>query len=180
MTFEDAIKNKPKAVPVLYLDLDGTVRKGFDELGKFVKNADDVFVFPEVPDIINKYRAKGYRVVAITNQGGFALGHITRQDLRSQIEETQRQCKYLFDKMLACTHHPDAKEEEFAICFCRKPRIGLVVNACSALNEMYRNEYYPPHMALFVGDREEDKGCAENANIKFMDAKEWRSKGGHW
>lgn len=179
MTFKQTVQ-KSKAVPVLYLDLDGTVRKGFDELGKFVKNADDVFVFPEVPDIIDKYRAKGYRVVAITNQGGFALNYFTEADLKSQIEETQRQCKYRFDKMMACIHHPDAINEEYAICFCRKPRIGLVVYAVTELSKTYPNEYYPPHMALFVGDREEDKECADNANIKFMDAKEWRNNGGHW
>jgi hypothetical protein len=39
-----------KAVPVLYLDLDGTVRKGKDELGRFVNGPDDVELFPEVPD----------------------------------------------------------------------------------------------------------------------------------
>ena len=48
------------------------------------------------------------------------------------------------------------------------------------LHREHPNEYYPPHMALFVGDREEDKQCAENANIPFMDAKEWREKGGHF
>jgi hypothetical protein len=30
-----------KPTPVLYLDLDGTVRKGYDELGKFVNSAAD-------------------------------------------------------------------------------------------------------------------------------------------
>ena len=36
-----------KAVPVLYLDMDGTVRKGKDELGRFVNGPEDVEVFPE-------------------------------------------------------------------------------------------------------------------------------------
>ena len=117
---KDLTRHSMKPKPVLYLDLDGTVRKGFDELGKFVNNASDVSVFPEVPDIIEKYREKGYRIVAITNQGGVALGHISLKDLRSQIEETQRQCKYKFDKMLACQHHPDADDKEMAICFLQK------------------------------------------------------------
>jgi D-glycero-D-manno-heptose 1,7-bisphosphate phosphatase len=36
------------AVPVLYLDLDGTVRQGKDDtLGRFVNGPEDVVVFPE-------------------------------------------------------------------------------------------------------------------------------------
>jgi len=37
-----------RRVPVLYLDLDGTVRHGKTELGRFVNHASDVVVFPEV------------------------------------------------------------------------------------------------------------------------------------
>jgi phosphoglycolate phosphatase-like HAD superfamily hydrolase len=37
------------------------------------------------------------------------------------------------------------------------------------------DECYPPHLALFVGDRPEDKECAKAANIKFMETKKWRS-----
>jgi histidinol phosphatase-like enzyme len=73
-----------------------------------------------------------------------------------------------------CQHHPDAKDPEYAVCWCRKPRIGNVVLAARELCEQYPDEYYPPHLALFVGDRPEDQGCADNAGIRFMDAKEWR------
>lgn len=34
-----------KSYRVLYLDLDGTVRHGFDELGRFVNKPEDVTVF---------------------------------------------------------------------------------------------------------------------------------------
>jgi D-glycero-D-manno-heptose 1,7-bisphosphate phosphatase len=43
-----------KPTPVLYLDLDGTVRKGYDELGRFVNTKEDVEVFPEVPAILER------------------------------------------------------------------------------------------------------------------------------
>lgn len=68
---------------------------------------------------------------------------------------------------------PDAKEQEMAVCWCRKPRIGNIVEAAVAMGKMYP-EYYPPHMALFVGDRDEDRQCSENAGIRFMLASEWR------
>lgn len=166
-----------KPTKVLYLDLDGTVRKGYDELGKFVNGPDDVEVFEEVPALLQKYKDKGYRIVGITNQGGVALKHLSFKDMEQAVFVTQKQCNGLFDKIMACIHHPDAKKPEMAICWCRKPRIGSIIEATVALGEMY-DEYYPPHMALFVGDRPEDEECAANANIKFMAAADWRKKKG--
>ena len=162
-----------KATPVLYLDLDGTVRKGFDELGRFVNKKEDVEVFVGVVDLMRKYKEKGWRIVGITNQGGVATGQLSYEDMTAAIVETNNQTEKLFDKVMVCVHHPDAKEKEMSVCWCRKPRIGNVVIAAQELGKMY-DEYYPPHLALFVGDRPEDKECAENAGISFMDAKEWR------
>lgn len=162
---------------VLYLDLDGTVRKGFDELGRFVNSVKDVEVFTEVPQLIKTYKEKGWRIVAISNQGGVALGHMTYEDCLKAMMETNRQCFNLFDKILYCIHHPDAKIKEMAVCWCRKPAIGLIVEAAVEMGSA-TDEYYPPHLSLFVGDRPEDKECARNASIKFMDAKEWRKTTG--
>lgn len=164
-----------KATKVLYLDLDGTVRKGYDEIGKFVNKAEDVEIFEGVPALIQQYKQNGYRIVGITNQGGVSLGHVTFRDMQDAIIRTNELCGNSFDKIMVCIHHPDAKELEYAVCWCRKPRIGNIVEAAIMLERQY-DEYYPPHLALFVGDRPEDKECAENANITFMDAKEWRAQ----
>ena len=101
------------------------------------------------------------------------MGFMSYETLRETLMETQRQTGNAFDNIMVCVHHPDAKEKEMAVCWCRKPRIGLIVEAAIKLGKVY-NEYYPPHMALFVGDRPEDRECASNAGIAFMDAKEWR------
>lgn len=162
-----------KATKVLYLDLDGTVRRGFDELGRFVNKKEDVEVFDGVVDLMRKYKEKGWRIVGVTNQGGVATGQLSYEDMAAAIIETNRQTEQLFDKIMVCVHHPDAREKEMAVCWCRKPRIGNVVLAAHELGKVY-DEYYPPHLALFIGDRPEDKQCAENAGIPFMDAKEWR------
>jgi len=174
---EEWIKRGSQATPVLYLDLDDTVRKGKATLGRFVNKAADVEVFPEVPEILAAYKRAGWRIVAISNQGGVALGLLSMEDCAAAMMETQRQCRGAFDKMLFCTHHPDAKDPEYAVCWCRKPRIGLILEACHALSAQF-NEYYPPHLALLVGDRAEDQQCAENANVWFVDAAQWR--GGRW
>ena len=163
-----------KPVPVLYLDIDGTVRHGKDELGYFVSKPSEVVIFPEAKKLILKAKAEGWRIVGISNQGGIALGLANLVDIEASMIETYNQCDGAFDKIAFCQHHPNATNPEYAVCWCRKPRAGLVIETALELARMH-NEFYPPHMALFVGDRPEDKECAEACNIKFMDAKEWRS-----
>lgn len=163
-----------KTVPVLYLDLDGTVRKGKDELGRFVNGPDDVELFPEVPDLLATYKDLGWRITGCSNQGGIALGHMTMKLCLASMAKTQKLSGNAFDKILWCSHHPDATDPEMAVCWCRKPKAGLVIEGALSLKEMHANEIYPPHLGLFVGDRPEDEGCANNAGLRFMPADAWR------
>jgi D-glycero-D-manno-heptose 1,7-bisphosphate phosphatase len=163
-----------RRVPVLYLDLDGTVRWGKDELGHFGRSVEDVRVFPEVPPLLARYKELGWRIIAVSNQGGVALGHLTKDECAAMMMETHKQSGAAFDKVMWCAHHPDAKDPEMAVCWCRKPRPGLIILGAHALVAQYPLEMYPPHLGLMVGDREEDKGAAENAGLPFMDAVAWR------
>ena len=164
-----------RAVPVLYLDMDGTVRKGKDELGRFVNGPADVEVFPEAVERIRKWKQGGGRVAGVSNQGGVALGIVTYKLVAAAMAETQRQCDGLFDVISFCVHHPAAQHPEMARCWCRKPSAGAVVEAAHGLADRYPGEFYPPYMALFVGDRPEDQECASSAGMDFMWADVWRS-----
>jgi len=165
-----------KAVPVLYLDLDGTVRQGKDDaLGRFVNGPEDVVVFPEAVEMMRRWKAGGGRIIGVSNQGGVSLGIVSYEKVAAAIRETHRQCGELFDKIAFCIHHPDAKTPEFARCWCRKPKPGLIIESaldCAA----HFGEYYPPYMGLMVGDRDEDRLCAENAGLDFQWAAEWRAQ----
>lgn len=164
---------KEKSTKLLVLDLDGTVRKGFDELGKWVNGPSDVEVFPEAVVMMRRWKEGGGRIVALSNQGRIALGHVAIDDVAAAMVETQRQCGGMFDRIVFCCHHPDAADPEMARCWCRKPAIGGLVGAGLDLSRQF-GEMYPPHLALFVGDRPEDEECARNCSIDFMHAAEWR------
>lgn len=166
-------KTNEKMVPVLYCDIDGTIRWGKDELGRFVNTVEDVRVFDGVADLLWGYKKLGWRIIGVSNQGGIALGHMTTADCVKAMAETQVQTNFAFDKLVWCSHHPDAKDPEMAVCWCRKPKAGLVIEAALALAEKTR-ELYPPHLGLFVGDRFEDNECAKNAGLQFMNARDWR------
>lgn len=164
------------AKSVLYIDLDGTVRHGKEELGRFVNHPDDVKLFDGVKDRLWRYKRAGWRIIAVTNQGGVSLGLAKEELVTRALAETHKQSGKAFDRMHMCIHHPDAKNPEYAVCWCRKPRIGGLVLAAQSLADQH-DEYYPPHLALFVGDRPEDQQCADNAGIPFMWAAEWRERG---
>lgn len=164
-----------KRVPLLALDLDGTVRQGKDDaLGKFVNGPEDVVVFPEAVALMLKWKQAGGRIISVSNQGGIALGLVSYEKVAAAMIETHKQCRMLFDKVAWCMHHPNADDPEMARCWCRKPSPGLLIE--TALDLAHANdEMYPPHMGLFVGDRPEDEECARLAGFPFMWAEEWRA-----
>jgi D-glycero-D-manno-heptose 1,7-bisphosphate phosphatase len=165
------------AVPLLVLDLDGTVRQGKDDaLGRFVNGPEDVVVFPEAVEMMRRWKAAGGRIMALSNQGGVSLGIVSYEKVAAAMVETQRQCEGLFDKIVFCIHHPDASSPEFSRCWCRKPRIGGLCDGSLDIAHKF-HEMYPPYMALFVGDRPEDQECAANANFDFEWAANWRARG---
>lgn len=179
--FDDPIGLGPvpdeKATALLVLDLDGTVRHGKEELGRFVNCAADVVVFPEAITQMKRWRAKGGRIIAVSNQGGIALGHMTFTECANAMMRTQQLAGRLFDKIAFCIHHPQALDPEYARCWCRKPSPGLLIETAIQLAaDTGHKEFYPPYLGLFVGDREEDQECARLAGFDFKWAAEWRAE----
>lgn len=162
-------------VGVLYLDLDGTVRHGYDELGRFVNGPDDVIIFPEAITMMRRWRDSGGRIVGVSNQGGIALGHVSLDDVRAGIRATWHATQGLFDHIGICPHHPSAPNPANARCWCRKPRPGLLIQSADILTHRY-GETYPVDLALMVGDRDEDAQAAHNADIDFHWAHDWRGR----
>lgn len=171
---ELSIRTGEMMVPVLYCDLDGTVRKGKDELGRFVNEPEDVELFDGVAELLQGYKNLGWRIISVSNQGGIALGHMTVETCMLAMVETQKQTNGMFDKMAWCPHFPTASIPEMAVCWCRKPRPGMIIESAMHLSE-HTGEIYPPHLGLMVGDRPEDEQCAENAGLNFVSAAEWRT-----
>lgn len=162
-----------KPVPLLFLDIDSTVRKGFDEVGHFINKPSDVEVFPEAVEQMRRWRRDGGRIVGISNQGGIAQGKVSEAMVALTMLETRAQCASMFDEVLWCPHYPDFTGP----CWCRKPDIGNLIIAERRLQIQHPHEEYPHGSMLFVGDRPEDEKCAERAGIAFKWANIWRMQG---
>jgi len=179
---ESAIRAvQPKPTPILFLDLDGTVRLGMAELGRFVNDPTDVEIFPGVIELLQQYKGRGWRICGVSNQGGIALHHVSIGQVSRAMAETNRLCANLFDRMIWCEHHPEAQRDtqaetlEASRCWCRKPAAGMLFACIHSLSEQYTNEFYRPYACLMVGDLPEDQQCAINANIPFQWAVDWRA-----
>lgn len=173
VAIEAKVQEFSEIIKVLYLDLDGTVRKGYDELGRFVNGPEDVEIFPEALAAMREYKHAGWKIAAVTNQGGIALGHLSIDAAVATCKRTYDLCDRLFDKIAMCRHHPAADDPLMASCWCRKPKIGMLINCAEGFAG--HGGMCPPSAALMVGDREEDKQCAENAGVRFLWAKDWRA-----
>ena len=120
-----------KAVPVLYLDIDGTVRQGKDDaLGRFVNGPEDVVVFPEAVEMMRRGRraAAGSRPSATRAASRSALVSYAKV-ASAMAQDARGQCGGLFDLICFCVHHPKAEHPEMARCWCRKPSAGLIIEA---------------------------------------------------
>lgn len=160
-------------VPVLFLDIDGTVRHGKDELGRFVNKPQDVVVFPEAVARMNHWRDQGGRIIGVTNQAGVALGHLDFDTMIATLKETDLHVGKLFDNIEYCTHSPDEG------CWCRKPNPGMIISGLHVLERASWSrdlaERYPRDLMLMVGDRPEDEQAAAAAGVRFMWAADWRA-----
>lgn len=160
--------------PALCLDLDGTVRRSKSDPEGFIKGVADIEIFPEMKKILPLYKQNGWLILGISNQAGVAWGHKTPQQNDSEIVATQSLTGNVFDVIKCCYHMKGAPHETYGFrSLLRKPDIGML--ALLELECFQHGRMVDWDNSIFVGDREEDKGCAENAGIKFIWANEFRS-----
>lgn len=139
--------------PNLFLDLDGTVRKGLEELGRFVNGPEDVDVYEPVRKSLIHYQ-ETHNVIGVTNQLGIALGHTTAEKVIAAAIETDRQCQNAFNAILIAP-----ADDQY-----RKPNPGMLLHFGITPND------------LMIGDRVEDILVARNAKVEFKGALEWRNE----
>lgn len=162
--------------PVLWLDLDGTIRK--PKSGKqFSESKTDYILFDGVESRIWEYRSNGFIIVGITNQGGVAHGFKSVSEVEFENEFLRKLfVKDPFHIIKACLHEPSGKIFPFnRKSLFRKPNIGmLALVEYELFNQGYLIDW---KKSLFVGDRQEDQDCAKNAEIHFVWANLWRGEG---
>jgi len=155
-----------KLMPVLCMDLDGTVRRS--KSGKiFIEGPNDIELMPGIEKILWRYREMGFVIVGVSNQGGVAHGFKTCQDIQDELDATIILFNLNpFTVVKCCMNDRKGNTPPYYFrSFCRKPDIGMLV---LIEGELWENGIISDwDNALLVGDRPEDEECAKRAGIKF-------------
>lgn len=128
----------------VFLDRDGVLNKS---LGRRPPNSPaELEMLPGAAAAVKRLNDAGFKVFVVTNQGGVALGYMTREQLdavhQKLREEVAREGGIIHD-IAACTHRPWAR------CSCRKPQPGLLL-------QLARKHKIDLAQSFMVGDREVD------------------------
>ena len=127
--------------PAVFLDRDGTLL----EERSYLADPDAVVLVPGTVEALRELRALGFRLVTVTNQSGIARGLYTEADYRAvaaRLNEILEQEGAPVDDTRYCPHHPEITGP----CSCRKPSLGMYLEAADALGLDLRASYY-------VGDK---------------------------
>ena len=149
----------------IFLDRDGTI----NQYVGFLRNIDDFALLPGVGEAIARINRSAYLTVVATNQPVIARGEATFEqveEIHKKMEtELGKEGAYL-DDVFFCPHHPhkgyDGEVPELKIdCDCRKPKIGMLLQAAEKYNIDLRASWY-------VGDTTVDIQTGKNAGMKTI------------
>ena len=135
----------------LFLDKDGVINvdKGVNGI------IEEPELFPGIGSIIAHCRKKGFQIVVVTNIPAVARGIVSEQRLgaifaafKDKLIIQNRDA--IIDSIYYCPHHPNANLQQYRVsCNCRKPKPGMILQACADLN-------IDPRKSYMVGDRISD------------------------
>ena len=118
----------------LFIDRDGTINRDCP----YCQDISQLFIYPDIPEIISEFRKKGYLAIVISNQSGIGRGYFTKDECDRFNEEIKMRLSAMgakIDAFYYCPHRPDEN------CRCRKPGTGLVEKATSDLNIDVKNSF---------------------------------------
>lgn len=156
------LKNKQKAI---FFDRDGVINKEVN----FLYKSEQLKLIFAVGKAIKQLNSSDYLVVIATNQPVVARGLCTEEDIREIHKKLEtllgRQGAYI-DRIYYCPHHPDKgypeENKKYKIkCNCRKPEIGMLLQAEKDLNISKENSF-------IIGDTTTDIKTGKNYGIQTI------------
>lgn len=157
--------NLEHAQMAVFVDRDGTINRK----AGFLTKAEEFDLIDGVAEAIAKLNRSDYRTVVITNQPVLARGECTPEELariHARMDTLLAEKGAYVDRLYFCPHHPDSGFEgevkELKIkCDCRKPQIGLILQAQNDLNVDLERSW-------MVGDTTADLLTAKNAGLRSI------------
>lgn len=134
--------------PAVFIDRDGTVIREVD----YLSSVDGLEVFDFAHEALAMLREKGFSIIVISNQSGIGRGMFDESALHTIHNALNLQLGNLIDAFYFCPHLPEDA------CDCRKPAIGLVLQAFEDFAIDLPNSW-------MVGDKRSDIELGFNAGV---------------
>jgi len=139
----------------IFLDRDGVLNK---DRSDYVKNIDELEIFPFIGKCIKQINENGFLVIVITNQSAIGRKLITDNDVENIhkfIQQYLKEHNAKIDAFYYCPHHPTDN------CDCRKPEPGLLIKASRDFSIDLKNSW-------MIGDHDRDVESGLNAGCKSI------------
>lgn len=160
-----ASRNLSHPQKAIFLDRDGVL----NVFGNFVTHHDMLKLKPDAGPALKRINESQYLAICITNQPVVARGETSLEMLREihfKLEDLLGEQGAYLNDLYFCPHHPDAgypgEVPELKIdCDCRKPKIGMLLQA-------KRDYNIDLSASWFVGDTHQDVQTGINAGCRTI------------
>ncbi len=150
------MNGKQNRKPAIFLDRDGVLT---EEKG-YISSVANLSIFTYSRECISRIHDKGYYAIVITNQSGIARGLFTEADLLEMNRYLKEQTGV--DAIFYCPHHEKGNVSRYSVeCNCRKPKTGMIEQACKAY-------FIDLERSYMVGDRASDILTGQAAELKTV------------
>ncbi|MBL9084342.1 MAG: HAD family hydrolase [Planctomycetales bacterium] len=149
----------------VFLDRDGVL---IEDVGLLTEHS-AVRVLPGVAQTLGALRARGYKLVVVSNQTVIARGLATEggvadvhRKLQADLNADAPSTVPEIDAWYFCPHHPHANVAEYRKdCECRKPKPGMLIDAASRLGIDLKQ-------SVMIGDRLTDVAAGAAAGCRTI------------
>lgn len=143
----------------VFFDRDGTL---VDEMG-YGGDPARLTLLPGAAEAVARLNRSGITTVLVSNQSGVARGFFTEEDVIRCLERLQDLLAAgdgHLDRLDFCPHHPgEGSGPHTRTCRCRKPDIGMMERAASALGTDFKRSFV-------IGDSYRDMAMAVRAGAR--------------
>jgi len=134
------------------LDRDGIINHDYG----YVYKIEDFKFKKGIFRLLKQISEKQFLLFIVTNQSGIGRGYFSEENflnLNQWMLSKFKKKGIRIESVKYCPHDPETN------CDCRKPRTKLV-------EELIQKYKIDPDKSWFIGDKQSDMECAENAGIK--------------
>jgi len=118
------------SLPAVFLDRDGTIN---EQMG-YINHPSRFILLPNVVEAVGLLNQNQFLSIVISNQSGVARDYCPLElvhEINQMMERQLNEKEVRVDGIFFCPHHPKAELESYRLeCNCRKPKTGLIDQAC--------------------------------------------------